>query len=149
MIEELEHIGNRRGQEVRDGQDGRLGKLEEVYFDPHTGRPAYACVKSGLLGRRLSFVSLAGATLGEGYVRIAHTQAQVKRAPSLRPELQLTGGQARQLGEHYATPSPMDVLPGAGPTFETATLAPVSGAELLTRLDALERRVQELQKTLG
>jgi hypothetical protein len=148
-VMELEGIGERHGQEVLDAHDERLGKLEEIYLDPETDRPAFACVRAGLFGRRLSFVSLTDATLGDGYVRIAHLRAHVREAPQLRPDEQLTREEARRLSEHYGPEPPPSAQ---GPSPATA-ISPgdgtEAGRELLARLDALERRVRELQKTLG
>jgi hypothetical protein len=148
-VMELEGIGERYGQEVIDAQDERLGKLEEIYLDPDTDLPAYACVRAGLFGRRLSFVSLTGATLGDGYVRLAFLRARVQDAPQLRPDAQLTREEARRLSEHYGPEPPApaeDPSPAPGISPGDGTEA---GRELLARLDALERRVRELQNTLG
>jgi hypothetical protein len=146
---DVEEIAGRRGQTVIDAQDQRLGKLEEIYLDPDTGHPAFACVKVGLLGRRQSFVSLTGAAMEDGYVRVAYLRAQVKNAPRLPPEPQLTRAAARQLSEHYALQQPPVHAPDLPAGDLSATDYAAGDRELMARLDALERRVRALQETLG
>ena len=78
---------------------GRLGALWLVLFLPVAylaaleapRRPPSALrfevtVKEGLLGRHLTFVPLAGATIGPDVVRVAVLRSQVKDAPIIQPD---------------------------------------------------------------
>ena len=60
----IEDIKQWRGQDVVDPADEKLGKLEEVFYDTETDTPAFAAVKSGVFGKHLTLVTLAGATAG-------------------------------------------------------------------------------------
>ena len=65
----------------RDGQ--KIGKLQDVYVDVETDEPMFGTVKEGLIGRHLTFVPLAGLTLGPDELQMAVTREQVKSAPNI------------------------------------------------------------------
>ena len=46
----IEDVKEWRGQDVLDAQGGKLGKLDEIYYDTETDLPAFAAVKSGVFG---------------------------------------------------------------------------------------------------
>jgi hypothetical protein len=86
----VENLGDWRGQSVVDPDGEKLGSLEELYYDGETDTPAFIAVKSGLIGKRLTFVPLADATAGRDYVRVAHSKSRVKDAPSFDTDTELT-----------------------------------------------------------
>src|SRR5215217_1242120 len=67
----IEDIKDWRGQDVVDSEGDKLGKLEEVYYDTESDVPAFCAVKSGLVGKHITLVPLAGATAGQSYIRVA------------------------------------------------------------------------------
>lgn len=79
-----------RGQDVLDPAGDKLGKLEELYYDGETDAPMFIAVKSGLVGKKLTLVPLAGATVSPDYVRVAHDKKQVKDAPDYGTDVELT-----------------------------------------------------------
>jgi hypothetical protein len=81
----VEDIKEWRGEDVVDLHDDKLGKLEEVYYDTETDAPAFAAVKSGLFGKRLTLVPLAGATAGRSRLRVRAAKEEFKDAPSFDP----------------------------------------------------------------
>ncbi len=87
------------------GSDGeKIGSVKEIYEDERTGKPEWALVTSGLFGTRSHFVPLAGAEpSGEG-VRVQVSKHQVKDAPSIEGDGQLSEQEERQLFEHYGVP---------------------------------------------
>jgi hypothetical protein len=105
---DIERISEWRGQDVLDPEDQRIGRLEEIYYDRHGGSPGFACIKTGLFGRRLSFVPLVGASMARDHIRLAYPADQVKRAPSVEPDGQLTAEEEAALFEHYGLESPLD-----------------------------------------
>jgi hypothetical protein len=86
----IEDIKQWRGQDVLDPADEKLGKLEEVFYDTETDTPAFAAVKSGVFGKHLTLVTVAGATAGISYLRVAVDKSAFKGAPSFDPEAELT-----------------------------------------------------------
>jgi hypothetical protein len=61
----IEDIKEWRGQDVIDSQGEKLGKLEDVYYDTESDAPAFGAIKSGLVGKHITLVPLAGATAGQ------------------------------------------------------------------------------------
>ena len=86
----IEDIKQWRGQDVVDPADEKLGKLEEVFYDTETDTPAFAAVKSGVFGKQLTLVTLAGAAAGATYLRVTVDKAAFKKAPSFDPDAELT-----------------------------------------------------------
>jgi uncharacterized protein YrrD len=97
----VEDIKEWRGQDVVDAGGDKLGKLEEVYYDTESDMPAFAAVKSGLIGKHVSLVPLAGASVGQSYVRVTVAKAQVKDAPNFDLEAELTLDDEAQSYRHY------------------------------------------------
>jgi uncharacterized protein (TIGR02271 family) len=90
-----------RGREVvaRDGD--KIGKLEEVYLDTDSGRPEWATVNTGLFGTKQSFIPLVDAEPEGGRVVVPYSKDQVKDAPSIDPDGELSSDEESQLYRHY------------------------------------------------
>ena len=87
------------------GSDGeKIGKISEIYEDPQTGKPEWATVSSGLFGSKSNFVPLAGASPTGEDVRAEVTKAQVKDAPGVENDGELSEPEERRLFEHYGVP---------------------------------------------
>ncbi|MFI5682534.1 PRC-barrel domain-containing protein [Streptomyces sp. NPDC051636] len=98
-----------RNHDVIDPRGRKIGALEAVYVDTATDAPAMATVRTGLPTRhRLVFVPLDEATLGPGYVKVAHSRAQVKKAPSIGTDDVLPVEREHEIFEHYDRPYQAD-----------------------------------------
>ncbi len=87
------------------GSDGdKIGKITDVYEDPETGKLEWATVSSGLFGTKSNFVPLAGASADGEDVRAHVTKAQVKDAPGVENDGDLSEAEERRLFEHYGVP---------------------------------------------
>jgi uncharacterized protein (TIGR02271 family) len=87
------------------GTDGeKIGKISEIYEDPATGKPEWATVSSGLFGTKSNFVPLAGASTAGEDVRAQVTKDQVKDAPGVEADGELSEQEERRLFEHYGVP---------------------------------------------
>ena len=87
------------------GSDGeKIGTIKEIYEDMHTNKPEWGLVSSGFLGTRSHFVPLAGAQPEGENVRVSATKDQVKSAPSIEGDGQLSEADERRLFEHYNVP---------------------------------------------
>jgi uncharacterized protein (TIGR02271 family) len=87
------------------GSDGeKIGTIKEIYEDTATGKPEWALVSSGLFGTRSHFVPLAAAQAAGESVRINATKEQVKSAPSIEGEGELSEADERRLFDHYGVP---------------------------------------------
>jgi uncharacterized protein (TIGR02271 family) len=90
-----------RGRTVvgRDGE--KIGTLDEIYLDQQTGKPEWALVNTGLFGTQSNFVPLAGAQPTGEDVRVAFAKDQVKDAPKIDPEGELSQSEEATLYDHY------------------------------------------------
>ena len=95
-------IGEWHGKALVDRDGERIGKLEDVYVDVETNEPMFGTVKEGLIGRHLTFVPLAGITIGPDNLQVTVSKEQVKSAPNI--ELQgdeLSPADESTLYHHY------------------------------------------------
>jgi hypothetical protein len=81
-------FGEWHGRELLDSEGHAIGKLQDVYFDIETEQAQFATVKEGglLVKRHLTFVPLAGVTIGPDNLQVAVTKAQIKDAPKMGME---------------------------------------------------------------
>src|SRR4051794_18226806 len=86
----VERLSDWRGRSVVDPDGEKVGTLEDVLYDGQSDTPAFASVKSGRIGKHLTLVPLAGATVGRDYVRVAHAKAQIKDSPNFDTDAELT-----------------------------------------------------------
>jgi uncharacterized protein (TIGR02271 family) len=87
------------------GSDGeKIGKITEIYEDPATGKPEWATVSTGLFGTKSNFVPLAGAAPDGEDVRAQVTKDQVKDAPGVEEDGELSEPEEQRLFEHYNVP---------------------------------------------
>ena len=91
-----------RDRDVVDPKGRKIGALEAIYVDTATDQPAMATVRTGLPTRqRLVFVPLDEATLGPGYVKVAHAKALVRQAPSIGTDDILPAEREEAIFKHY------------------------------------------------
>ncbi len=96
------NITDWHGKELVDRDGERIGKLEDIYVDVETDEPMFGTVKEGLIGRHLTFVPIAGSTIGPDNLQVAVSRQQVKDAPNI--ELrggELSGADESALYHHY------------------------------------------------
>jgi uncharacterized protein (TIGR02271 family) len=93
-----------QGRDLLDSDGEKLGSVKEIYEDERTGTPEWALVTSGLFGTRSHFVPLAGAEPSGEQLRVRVSKDQVKDAPSIEGDGQLSEHEERQLFEHYGVP---------------------------------------------
>lgn len=91
-----------RGRTAVDVNGERLGKLGALYLEPGSDVPAWAGVRTGLLGRHEALVPLRNAAEQEdGDVRLAVSAELVRQAPHIDPDGELTPGEEHLLDRHY------------------------------------------------
>jgi PRC-barrel domain len=90
-----------QGRTLIDRDGDKIGKVDELYEDRDSGRPEWALVSTGLLGTKKSFVPLRGATAAGEDVHLPIEKAQVKDAPSIEPDGDLSEREEQRLFEHY------------------------------------------------
>ena len=90
-----------RGAAVVDQDGERIGTIDEIYADADTGKPEWLAVKTGLFGMRLSFVPIAEVSETGGGVRVPYDIQQVKDAPAVESDHELSQDEEANLYRHY------------------------------------------------
>jgi uncharacterized protein (TIGR02271 family) len=142
------------------GTDGsKIGTVADVYFDKDTRQPEWALVSTGLFGTKHSFVPITNATTtGEG-LQVPFTKDQVKDAPRLDDDGELSEDEELLLSQHYGmsySEAPSDSgLPVGGAPSGTTGRGPVgedvSGPETdeaMTRSEE-ELRIDKIRRPSG
>lgn len=93
-----------RGRTVLDSQGEKIGKVDELYHDQEGGQPEWVLVNTGLFGTKKTFVPIKGASPTGEDVRVPVTKDQVKAAPRVAADQELSEREERQLFEHYGVP---------------------------------------------
>src|SRR3954453_8583024 len=91
----------KRGQDLYDNDGDKIGSIQEIYLDADTGAPEWALVNTGLFGTKSTFVPLRDATDDGGSLRVPYEKAQVKDAPKIDPDGELSQDQEAELYRHY------------------------------------------------
>jgi|SRR5215218_3183141 hypothetical protein len=90
-----------RGRVMVDRDSNKIGEVIDIYLDNETGRPEWAVVRTGLFGLRSSFVPLAEAREVGDELQVPHQRLQVKQAPTIEPDGQLSETEEAELYRHY------------------------------------------------
>ena len=101
MTMSMETAAQWRGAEVIDASGDKVGKVEEIYLDQETDQPQWALVKTGMFGGRSTFVPLTGANADGEQLRVQYEKAQIKDAPNVDPDQELSQDEEQQLYAHY------------------------------------------------
>jgi PRC-barrel domain len=78
-----------------------LGKVSQVYFDDQTGRPLWLLVETGLFGTRVSFAPIHGSRVDGELIVLAVSKDQIKDAPNVDKDAQLSESEQDALRQHY------------------------------------------------
>ena len=89
------------GRTLKDRNGEKIGKIDALYVDQDTARPEWALVNTGLFGSKSSFVPLAGASPQGDDVLATVDAAQVKDAPQMESDEELSEEQEAELFRHY------------------------------------------------
>jgi uncharacterized protein (TIGR02271 family) len=127
-----------RGRDIVDSEGDKIGTLEEVYLDRESGEPEWATVNTGLFGTRQSFIPLADAEPARGQVVIPYSKDQVKDAPSVEPDRELSTEEEQQLYRHYGVADAEQTGMPAGEQAGNEVSAPATD-------DAMTRSEEELR----
>jgi uncharacterized protein (TIGR02271 family) len=89
------------GHTLVDSNGDKIGKVADIYTDEATGQPEWIAVSTGMFGKNVSFVPLAGADASGDDLRVPYTKDQVKDAPNATPDGQLSQDEESRLYSHY------------------------------------------------
>lgn len=99
------------------GPDGdRIGKVRDVYVSQDGGSGTFVTVTTGLFGTHASFVPLRAAELRDGRLAVPYDKEQVRHAPRVDTDEELSTAEEERLHAHYG-------LGGGNGTDEAMTVS--------------------------
>src|SRR5215216_111976 len=108
-----------RGRVMVDRDSNKIGEVVDIYLDNETDRPEWAVVRTGLFGLRSTFVPLAEAREVGDELQVAQQRLQVKQAPNIEPDGQLSAAEEAELYRHYGLDYDTVTLDSGAPTGQT------------------------------
>jgi uncharacterized protein (TIGR02271 family) len=97
----MQDIQTWRGRTLVDRDGDKIGKIEDVYLDRSSGEPEWIAVKTGMFGSNVSFVPIHDAAPAGDDLRVSYEKDQVKDAPNVDPDGELSPEEERRLYQHY------------------------------------------------
>src|SRR5215216_5188930 len=110
-----------RGRVMVDRDRNKIGEVVDIYLDNETDRPEWAVVRTGLFGLRSTFVPLAEAREVGDELQVPHQRLQVKQAPNIEPDGQLSAAEEAELYRHYGLDYDTVTLDSGAPADQTLT----------------------------
>jgi uncharacterized protein (TIGR02271 family) len=101
MTTEMTHAYDWQGRTLKDRNGDKIGKVDVLYVDQQTDKPEWALVNTGLFGTKSSFVPLAGASPSGEDVVVQVEAQQVKDAPKMESDQELSEHEEAELFRHY------------------------------------------------
>jgi PRC-barrel domain protein len=97
----IETVRDWPGRVLVDREGSRVGPIQEIYLDARTDQPEWALVNTGLFGMKSSFVPIVSAQPDGEEVRVPYDKAQIKDAPNVEPDGELSEHEESELYRHY------------------------------------------------
>ena len=97
----LQEVETWKGRTALDADGDKIGSIEDVYLDRQSGDPEWVAVKTGLFGTNVSFVPIGDAAPAGDDLRVPYSKDQVKDAPNIDPDGELSPEEERRLYQHY------------------------------------------------
>ena len=107
------------GRVMVDRDSNRIGEVVDIYLDNETDRPEWAVVRTGLFGMRSTFVPLIDAREVGDELQVPHQRSQVKQAPNIEPDGQLSEAEEAELYRHYGLDYDSVTLDDGAPAGQT------------------------------
>ncbi|WP_019483107.1 DUF2382 domain-containing protein [Arthrobacter sp. TB 23] len=89
------------GGNVIDNDGAKVGSVGQIYLDDQSGNPSWVTVKTGMFGTSESFAPLEGAEVDGDDVRVGYSKDQIKDAPRVDPDADLSAEEESRLYQHY------------------------------------------------
>jgi uncharacterized protein (TIGR02271 family) len=101
MPPSIDTVQSWQGRTMVDPAGDKLGTIDAIYLDDETGQPEWATVTTGLFTAKTTFVPLAQAQATGDSVQVPYDKAQVKDAPNMAADGQLSQDEEAELYRHY------------------------------------------------
>jgi uncharacterized protein (TIGR02271 family) len=97
----IDTVQSWQGRTMVDPAGDKLGTIDAIYLDDETGQPEWATVTSGLFTAKTAFVPLAQAQDTGDSVQVPYNKEQIKDAPAMEADGQLSQDEEAELYRHY------------------------------------------------
>ena len=95
------------GHDVLAADGHKAGNVESVLYDRDTDQPIVVVVATGILGRHVTLIPLAGARRdAKGHLLVPYDREHIHSAPHHDPEVELTAADEAKLFAHYGVAYP-------------------------------------------
>lgn len=101
MQHDIGRVAEWRKRKVIDRDGEKIGRFEEIYLSGGNQRPEWAAVSTGLFGLKHSIVPLHEAQEVGDEIQVPLEAAQVKDAPRIDPDGELSPEEEERLYSHY------------------------------------------------
>lgn len=101
MTTEMTQAYDWSGRTLKDRSGDKIGEIDAIYVDDQTDKPEWALVATGLFGGKATFVPLAGATPEGEDVLAPVDKDQIKAAPKVDADQELSEQEEAELFRHY------------------------------------------------
>ena len=91
--------------DVYESDGSKIGSTGQAYLDRQTGEPTWISVKTGLFGTKETLVPLEKATITDGRIVVPYGKDQVKNAPRIEPDADLSPAEEQELFRYYGLSS--------------------------------------------
>jgi uncharacterized protein (TIGR02271 family) len=98
---DIDTVQRWQGRTMVDLAGDKLGTIDAIYLDDETGQPEWATVTSGLFTATTAFVPLAQAHDTGDSVQVPYDKDQVKNAPTMQADGNLSQDEEAELYRHY------------------------------------------------
>jgi uncharacterized protein (TIGR02271 family) len=98
---DIDTVQRWQGRTMVDPAGDKLGTIDAIYLDDETGQPEWATVTSGLFTATTAFVPLAQAQDTGDSVQVPYDKDQVKNAPTMQADGNLSQDEEAELYRHY------------------------------------------------
>jgi sporulation protein YlmC with PRC-barrel domain len=137
----IQEIETWYGQPLYDSGGSKIGEISDSLLEGETGQPAWLAVATSGFGNKETLVPVHGASPSGDGIRVPYDEAQIKDAPRVKPDQELSDDEVRQLYAHYAldfgvTPAgdagdaPATTGPDAAPTAQIVPQQPFTQANM-------------------
>jgi len=99
-----EEVAEWAGYRVDDISGHSVAKVQGLFVDADSGRPAWLLVKLGRFGKTVP-ISMRECAAAAGRVWVPHDREVIKDAPAIDPEIPLNRDQEMQVLEYYGIPA--------------------------------------------
>jgi uncharacterized protein (TIGR02271 family) len=130
--------------DVYESDGSKIGSTGQVYLDRQTGEATWISVKTGLFGAKETLVPLEKARVTNGRIVVPYGKDQVKNAPRIEPDDELSPAEEEDLFRYYSlSPSGGQWSRQTGTQTDGRDFGRDRGTDARTRTDDAMTRSEE------